>query len=303
MHRDKFTAKLVRIVESIESDTIPMDVREVYVFGSYSRGAIEPGDLDLIVVHGPGWQEVDRQVDKALKKSHPDILERSRIAAGKLNAARMRLFRKPGEAVQIIFAESVSEVTGEGSRIKPTDPILIWSNKDQRWRKRIAAITPDADAGRAERNHLLELKRLNDGVSIMEKVVEMVEKEMLTLTRIPVDSITLELDPDHQRWLVHWTVNCQVMGRKSLETLPYVMSWIEQNGERCMAPHRTEVWNKKFTLRCEVGKPSLGWMLGRFSERPKLKSQCLIPHFKHNGPNELLVFQRGPRWNERESVL
>ena len=26
-------------------------VREVYVFGSYARGALEPGDLDLLVVH------------------------------------------------------------------------------------------------------------------------------------------------------------------------------------------------------------------------------------------------------------
>jgi hypothetical protein len=90
-----------------------MDVRELYVFGSYSRGAIEPGDMDLIIVHGPGRQEIDKRVDKALQKSHPDILARVRAAAGKQNAARMRLFRKPGEPVQIIFAESVAEVTGK----------------------------------------------------------------------------------------------------------------------------------------------------------------------------------------------
>jgi len=59
MHRDKFTAKLVRIVESIEAGKVSMDVRELYVFGSYSRGAVEPGDLDLIIVHGPGRQEID----------------------------------------------------------------------------------------------------------------------------------------------------------------------------------------------------------------------------------------------------
>lgn len=300
MHRDKFTAKLVRIVESIELGKLPMDVRELYVFGSYSRGAIEPGDLDLIIVHGRGRQEIDKQVDEALQKSHPDILAQVRVAAGKQNAARMRLFRKPGEAVQIIFAESVAEVTGKRSRIKPTDPILVWSHEDRRWREKIASIVPDADAGRAERNHLVELKRLNDRVSVMERIVEMVEKEMLT--RIPIDSITLKLGPYHQRFLEHWTVNCQVMGRKSLETLPYIMWWFEQNRDQCMVPHRTEAWNRKFTLRCEVGKPSLGWMLGRFAAHPKLKRQCLIPHFKRSGPNELLVFERGPRWEEREST-
>lgn len=241
MHRDKFTAKLVRILESIESGKLPMDVRELYVFGSYSRGAVEPGDLDLIIVHGRGRQEIDRRVDEALQKSHPDIFARMRAAAGKHNAARMRLFRKPGEAVQIIFAESVAEVTGKGSRIKSTDPILIWSHDDQRWREKIASIAPDAGAGRAERNHLVELKRLNDRVSVMERVVEMIEREMLTLTRIPIDSITLKLGPYHRRFLEHWTTNCQVMGRKSLETLPYVMWWFEQNHDQCMVPNRTEV--------------------------------------------------------------
>ncbi|MGC4004055.1 MAG: hypothetical protein QM811_13420 [Pirellulales bacterium] len=302
MHRDKFTAKLLRIVESIESSKLPIDVRELYVFGSYSRGAIEPGDLDLIIVHGPGRQEIDKQVEKALQKSHPDILDRVQVAAQKQNAARMRLFRKPGEAVQIIFVESIAEVTGKGSRIKPTDPILIWSNHDRRWREKLASIVPDAHAGRAERNHLVELKRLNDRVSVMERVVEMVDQEMLTLTRIPIDTITLKLGPYHRRFLEHWTVNCKVMGRKSLETLAYVMWWFEQNRDQCMVPDRTEVWNLKFTLRCEVGKPSLGWMLGRFAAHPKLKRQCLIPHFKRNDPNELLVFERGPRWDERDST-
>ncbi len=302
MHRDKFTTKLVRIIASIESGKLPMDVRELYVFGSYSRGAIEPGDLDLIVVHGPGRQEIDKRVDKALQKSHPDILARVRAAAGKQNAARMRLFRKQGEAVQIIFAESLAEVTGKGSRIKPTDPMLIWSNDDRRWREKIASIASDVSAGRAERNHVVDLKRLNDSISVMERVVKMIEQQMLRLTRIPIESITLKLGQYHRHFLEHWTMNCQVMGRKSLETLPYIMWWFEQNRDQCMVPHRTEVWNRKFTLRCEVGKPSLGWMLGRFSAHPKLKRQCLIPHFKRKGPNELLVFERGPRWEERNSL-
>ena len=45
MHRDKFTEKLSRIVETIETQALPVKVRSLYVFGSYARGAIEPGDL------------------------------------------------------------------------------------------------------------------------------------------------------------------------------------------------------------------------------------------------------------------
>jgi hypothetical protein len=136
----------------------------------------------------------------------------------------------------------------------------------------------------------------------MEQVVEMVEKEMLTLTRVPINSISLKLGQYHRRFLEHWTTNCQVMGRKSSETLPYVMWWFEQYRDQCMVPNRTEVWNRKFTLRCEVGKPSLGWMLDQFAEKPRLKRQCVIPHFKRNGPNELLMFERGPQWEDLAST-
>jgi len=51
MRREQFTDKLVRMIQTIQSGALPARVREFYVFGTYSRGALHPGDLDVVVVH------------------------------------------------------------------------------------------------------------------------------------------------------------------------------------------------------------------------------------------------------------
>ncbi len=45
-------SKLERIINIIERERdLPLDIKEVYTFGSFVRGKEEPGDLDLIMVH------------------------------------------------------------------------------------------------------------------------------------------------------------------------------------------------------------------------------------------------------------
>ena len=51
MKREQFTEKLIRMIETIKSGTLPVRVSEFYVFGSYARGALQPGDLDILVLH------------------------------------------------------------------------------------------------------------------------------------------------------------------------------------------------------------------------------------------------------------
>lgn len=132
----------------------------------------------------------------------------------------------------------------------------------------------------------------------MTEVVDMINQEVLTLTRIPVDAIDLKLNTYHTYWLEHWR-KCRVLGRKSIELLPYAMWWLQQHRQRSELPNQTVVWNKSFTYRVHLGKPSLEWMVAVFSDRPGVKRQCLIPHLRANEPNELLVFERGPEWKNR----
>ena len=221
MHRDKFTEKLVRIIATLESKVLPFKVRELYVFGSYSRGAIEPGDLDLIVVHDPPPRKYNLRLLDELKKHGVPSWDVARVHR-RFEAERLRPLRRPGERIQIIFVGDVSEATGEGSRINPEDPILIWRSKDwtSKWKKRLAAIVVDEAAGRAHRNHLVSLSRLNCTVGEMEATVRMIDKGRLTFARLVKDTISPELDAEHARKLSR----CEEFGRlgkKTLEAMPY----------------------------------------------------------------------------------
>jgi len=299
MHRDKLTEKLVRIIAVIEADKLPARVRELYVFGSYSRGALEPGDLDLIVVHDRAKPEYEKPLLRKLQEEFEDC-EAARRAVRKFKVDMRRAMHKPGEPVQTILTQELDWVVDEGSKIKQSDLVLLWSNEDRKWEEKLARIRPDETAGRAPRRHLISMTRVHDRVSVMERVVEMIDRGELLLTRITVDEIDCKLNTYHEHWLNRWT-RCEVMGKKSMETLPYAMWWLQQYRQHSDLPNRTEIWSKSRTHRLEVGRPSLFRMRRIFENFPKVKRQCLIPHFKSRDANELLVFERGPNWKSHGS--
>jgi predicted nucleotidyltransferase len=302
MHRDRFTEKLVRIIATIESRSLPVKVRQLYVFGSYSRGAIEPGDLDLILVHNPPSRRYMKRIRAGLEQQGLQWPEVSDRAYRRYEAELRRPIRRPGERVQVIFVNDLKEAVGDGSRIKADDPILIWSRWDWRanWKARLAAVVPNESARRAPRNHLIPLARLDCSVGEMEAVVRMIEQQRLILTRIAVSPGSLDLDEYHAD-LLAWWIDCKAMGKKSLEALPYAMSWFQLHGQRCENLGRTQIRSSDRTCQVEIGKPSLAEMVREFQNDGQLKRQCLIPHFKARSANELLVFERGPRWDEFRS--
>lgn len=297
MHRDKYTEKLVRILKTLDAGQLPTEPTELYVFGSYSRGAIEPGDLDLILIHKSNREEyLKRKTAELVAQGMYDWEAEAKACRSQEKDIRAALMKR-GESIQILLGEALEMFVGGGSRIKPSDPILLWSKNDRDWQPKLSAIKPDESAGRAPRNHLVELKRLHCSVSAMEGVVEMIEQELLKLTRIPIESIDVKLNAFHKGRL-EWWAQRRVLGKDSFGTLPYAMWWLQQHRQSCHVPNRTEIWSERFTHRIELGRPSLRWMVHYFETRPKLKRQCLIPHFKSKGPNELLIFERGPKWRE-----
>lgn len=51
MKRDILIAKLEQVIKTVENaKDLPLDVKEIYVFGSLIRGKKEPGDLDLVMI-------------------------------------------------------------------------------------------------------------------------------------------------------------------------------------------------------------------------------------------------------------
>lgn len=295
MKREQFTAKLMRILKTLDSASFPARVREVYVFGSYARGALEPGDLDLLVLHDRASPEYELAVYNHFKERGLSDLEAICRTLSKFRAEMSRPFRKPGERVQVLLTSELHDLVGTASRIKESDLVLLWSQKDRNWQEKLGAIRPDATAGRAPRNHIFPLTRLQDHITTMEKVVGMIADGRLLFERISIDKVPNKLNDYHLRKLSWWTT-CKVMGLKSTKTLPFAMWWLEQHRQFSDVPNRTEIMSLERTHRLEVGKPSLGRMLHEFMSNSLLVRQCLIPHLRFKGPHELLTFERGPNW-------
>jgi len=111
-------------------------VRQVWSFGSYARGALEVGDVDLAVEFDQTKDEAGRWVA-------------TRLAGGfdHLGALRREL-RGNQRALEIHFNE-LDDLRKEGF-----EPRLLWRRGDslEEARARLAALTPDASAQRAARD-------------------------------------------------------------------------------------------------------------------------------------------------------
>lgn len=303
MKREQFTEKLVRMIETIQSGALPARVREFYVFGSYSRGAVEPGDLDVVVVHDRPPLAYEEALKRHFDEEGYSLRELLVKACARFRANMCEPLRKPGEKIQILLAQKLDDLVGEGSKIKREDLILLWSEADQDYRPKLEAIHPNPSAGRAARDHIIELKRLSDTISTMEHTVGMIRNGELVLTRLPIDGIDCRLNAHHSHWLSWWT-QCNVMGKDSMKLLPYAMWWLQLHRQKSQVPaSQCVVWSKSWTHRVHLGRPSLGWMVGEFRRSPKIKRQCLIPHIKSGQPNELLVFERGKKWSGAVALI
>jgi hypothetical protein len=300
IRRDKFTEKLVRIVKAIEGGAMIAPVRSLYVFGSYSRGAIECGDLDLILIHEPFERKAELAAFRHYKREHHSDDEAEHKARKKLKGDFIRALRKPGERIQILLETDFARAIESINTVKPTEPKLIWSHDDRNWEAKLAEIEPDPNAGPAPRNHLFPLPRLRDDLSTMNIVMMLISTQKLTVEHISVEDVELNLDADHARQLARWKES-QIVGKKSMEILPYALYWLQQHGHQAGFPNRTDIPSEDFTHRVEIGKPCLRMMAHTFRARPKVKRQALIPHLKKGGPNEILVFERGPKWKDDDA--
>jgi Nucleotidyltransferase domain len=126
---------LLHRVVSGEGRYLPR-VREVWIFGSYARGALEVGDVDLAV-------EFDQTKDEAGRWF-------ATLMAGGFDhlGALRRELRGNQLALDIHFNE-LNDLRKEGF-----DPLLLWRRGDslEEARARLAALAPDPSAQRAARD-------------------------------------------------------------------------------------------------------------------------------------------------------
>jgi hypothetical protein len=111
-------------------------VREVWVFGSYARGALEVGDVDLAIEFDQSKDEAGRWFATALSGGFDHL------------AALRRELRGNQRVLELHFND-LEELRGEGF-----EPQLLWRRGDslEDARVRLGAMAPDLDAMRARRD-------------------------------------------------------------------------------------------------------------------------------------------------------
>ncbi len=276
---------------TIEAGGFPVAVKAFYVFGSYARGALEPHDLDVILIYEkPSKEDWQRFEERLLAEGRYD----SEIAPAIAFSRWMRdPLKKRGERVDILLDHSF-ETFEDWSVAKGA--ILLWSPESPNFEEKIAAILPDPKAGRFERNYLCDIRRVHSNFADMTEITELVGRGAIKLTRIPVETIDLRLNAFHKREL-EISISLQCWSKKTAEVAAYAMWWLQQRRKKFPAfENETRFFIKPYYV--DFGKPFLSRVAWRFSHAA-VKEQCLIPHFRAKGPNELLVFERGPSWAKK----
>lgn len=98
-----------------------------------------------------------------------------------------------------------------------------------------------------------------------------------------------DIRPEPHRWT-----------QELIDHLPYALRWLQRCRQVVARPLGREMWSRQRTHRVELGRPWLSKLITIFTYQPRVRRQCLIPYFRRAGPNELLVFERGPNWSARQ---
>jgi Nucleotidyltransferase domain len=192
--RSEATRRIGGVLERVvsgEGRYLPR-VREVWIFGSYARGALEVGDVDLAV-------EFDQTKDEA-------GMWFATLMAGGFDhlAALRRELRGNQRALEIHFNE-LEDLRKEGF-----EPQLLWRRGDslEHAHVRLAALAPDASARRAPRDSVHPL------LAEVEKLIPRPARQEFSLFMWPgwLDAKLDELPPEQaanpvirRRFAEQWT--------------------------------------------------------------------------------------------------
>jgi len=150
LKREVLLSKLERVIDIIERDRdLPLDIKEVYTFRSFVRGKEEPGDLDLIMVHGELSPKQAELTARAIE-GHGTSLDQQMNGRLKSNS----------ENIDVVYGTSLEAVI-HLLKVKPSTIEKIWSNDDRDWReklRRIQSRSPEEVIGILER----ELENLRE---------------------------------------------------------------------------------------------------------------------------------------------
>lgn len=186
--RERATAHVVELLERIcAGEGAAKCVTAVYAFGSWSRGALEVGDVDLDI-------EYDHSRDPGTAQQMLDLL-----VAGRDWNSPLRKALKPRRTLQVLY-EEIAHIT---------EPVLIYQDGDDldAALERVNAIKPEPAAGRAARDPVHPvLEPVADALSRPSLIVlgGLLTHGHINMSVVDVPDVTLNdiEDPEFREFLV-----------------------------------------------------------------------------------------------------
>jgi len=283
--RNSFTRSLRKIAERIdktsefevewyddlirEKEKTIFRVKSLCAFGSWAKGACFCGDLDLIV---------DVELIEGLLPFMPTL---------------RRVLIKGARDVRLYVG--TPEKNNSGATVE--EAALIWSDSDRNWKKNIAAVKPNPNAGRFVRKIdaiPLRSEQLYAEIDFLEKLVGLKNENFLDWMWAPITKFDFDC--------THWSDTAVSFyerlsghcGKKTGEAMRLVIDWFEVND-----PIQTWKFDHSsraaFTINgnfVHVGRPSI--------DLRRLDHHCcsgliIVPHITKRGPNGIWIIRRGTK--------
>ncbi|MGW3212802.1 nucleotidyltransferase domain-containing protein [Streptomyces parvus] len=139
MKRERATHLLADMITRLEGGAWPLGlVEEVYVFGSYARGALKPNDVDVVIEHGTDKRWLSESLDASINGRDSYVAMRQALRG-----------RTRGLSFQFRGRSSLLDENFE--------LFLLWRRGEpfSLARERLASLKADPEAGTAPRDHML----------------------------------------------------------------------------------------------------------------------------------------------------
>lgn len=281
--RERFTKHLIKMCNALDEvsahdfevdcygETLMgrMEALELWVVGSYARGACTCADLDVVVnFHTTGSTPSKGAIQRQFFGSLPLL----RVYDGTPEENR--------------------------SGVPFTDAVLIWTKQDTAWQDRITSIKLDPNAGRAPRDtDIIPLRpeQMYLRPEELQRAVEQHKTGLLEWEFIPFNTAMLYPIPEGDKGEPerHLHLRTQDMGKKTKELIPAVWRLarrLEQNMRWECGKYDGATLICSSTL-IHIGRPTLPL---KIFDKTKFKHLVLIPHLTARGPNGAWVIRRGP---------
>lgn len=237
-----------------------LKVTSLWVTGSWSRGAMACGDLDLYVAI------------EAIDGSLPELGTIRRLLLGKL----------PHVSLGVVYP-SMSLSCFPAA----TGALLVWSQENPNYENAIAKVTPDPSAGHFPRPTDALPVRLDQTRCTLEEGEELLRrKDEGTIDWEWLSKDSLELHPE--RWCPrarHW-LQKGLLGKKTAEVAQYLFEMYAGAPDEWELRGPTEF--ALGTIEAYLGRPFVP--IHRLVER-NISTLVIAPHFSRRGPNGLWIIQ------------